>query len=166
MKVGVDFTPKIGGRWTAGYHERLYSLTDDAIRGEMRHSAPSTLPRALLSFELTLKPQPSANAGCFCAACPANTEWVIVTNGDNEYASTLFSRLEQARDADIVAFDFYSRYQRVTGEMSSNVYHCAQQRACLCAGHALIQCPIGGFRLPQALRANDLQATQKRLRAR
>jgi hypothetical protein len=91
---------------------------------------------------------------------------VIVTNGDNEYASTLFSRLEQARDADIVAFDFYSRYQRVTGEMSSNVYHCAQQRACLCAGHALIQCPIGGFRLPQALRANDLQATQKRLRAR
>ena len=50
------------------------------------------------------------------AGCPDNTEWFLVTNGDNEYATTLFSHLEQARDADIVAFDFYSRYQRVTGE--------------------------------------------------
>ena len=50
------------------------------------------------------------------AGCPDNTEWFLVTNGDNEYATTLFSHLEQSRDADIVAFDFYSRYQRTTGE--------------------------------------------------
>ncbi len=34
VQVGIDFTPKIDGRWTAGYHERLYNLTDDAIRSK------------------------------------------------------------------------------------------------------------------------------------
>ena len=35
VQVGIDFTPKIDGRWTAGYHERLYNLTDDAIRSKL-----------------------------------------------------------------------------------------------------------------------------------
>lgn len=41
--------------------------------------------------------------------------WVLVTNGDNEYASTAFETITEAVMADVVAFDFYSRYQRVTG---------------------------------------------------
>lgn len=49
-------------------------------------------------------------------ACPANTEWVVVTNGDNDYASSFFSRLAAAKGgADLIAFDFYSRYHRATG---------------------------------------------------
>ncbi|KAK9813768.1 hypothetical protein WJX73_008320 [Symbiochloris irregularis] len=49
-------------------------------------------------------------------ACPASTQWVVVTNGDNEYASTLFQTLlNTAPDEDLVALDFYSRYQRPTG---------------------------------------------------
>lgn len=51
---------------------------------------------------------------CF-AACPANTEWVVVSNGDNDYAKTFFSRIGAVKDADVIAFDFYSRYHRATG---------------------------------------------------
>ena len=40
--------------------------------------------------------------------------WVIVTNGDNEYSSSTFQELAQAGNMDIVAFDYYSRYQRPT----------------------------------------------------
>lgn len=46
---------------------------------------------------------------------PLPCRWLLVTNGDNEYASTAFEQIIQARGADVVAFDFYSRYQRVTG---------------------------------------------------
>ena len=49
------------------------------------------------------------------AACPYNTDWVLLTNGDNEYASSFFSRIGEVNEADIVAVDFYSRYQRMTG---------------------------------------------------
>lgn len=49
-------------------------------------------------------------------ACPRSTKWVIITNGDNEYSSTLFEELEQHGDADLVAMDYYSRYQRPTGK--------------------------------------------------
>ena len=49
-------------------------------------------------------------------ACPPTTEWVVVTNGDNEYADSFFQTLlETAPDEDLVAVDFYSRYQRPTG---------------------------------------------------
>ena len=49
-------------------------------------------------------------------ACPTSTEWLVVTNGDNEYADSLFATLlDTAADEDIVALDFYSRYQRPTG---------------------------------------------------
>lgn len=48
--------------------------------------------------------------------CSRDTEWLIVTNGDNEYAPSLFNHLDAAADdVDLVAFDYYSRYQRSTG---------------------------------------------------
>lgn len=48
-------------------------------------------------------------------ACPPSSEWVVVTNGDNEYADTLFATLlATPPDDDIVALNFYSRYQRPT----------------------------------------------------
>ncbi|KFM26160.1 hypothetical protein F751_4653 [Auxenochlorella protothecoides] len=50
-------------------------------------------------------------------ACPEDTTWLLVTNGDNEYADSFLARAaaEAARgSADVVAFDFYSRYQRPT----------------------------------------------------
>jgi hypothetical protein len=49
------------------------------------------------------------------AACPRNTRWVVVTNGDNDYDPKFLSVLVQQRDAEAVAFDYYSRYQRPTG---------------------------------------------------
>ena len=55
------------------------------------------------------------------AACPHDTEWVLLTNGDNEYASSFFSRVGEVKEADIVAVDFYSRYQRITGMHSLGV---------------------------------------------
>ncbi|BDA44930.1 hypothetical protein COCOBI_06-4090 [Coccomyxa sp. Obi] len=48
-------------------------------------------------------------------ACPHSTEWVLATNGDNLYADTFFETVMSApKEADAIAFDFYSRYQRVT----------------------------------------------------
>lgn len=49
-------------------------------------------------------------------ACPRSTKWVIMTNGDNEYSSMLFDELSQHDDADLVALDYYSRYQRPTAK--------------------------------------------------
>ncbi|KDD76615.1 hypothetical protein H632_c160p2 [Helicosporidium sp. ATCC 50920] len=47
--------------------------------------------------------------------CDRRTEWLLVTNGDNEYADSFFATAaSQGADADIVAFDFYSRFQRIT----------------------------------------------------
>lgn len=43
----------------------------------------------------------------------------MVTNGDNDYDSNFFSRLLlEGKDSkvDAVAFDYYSRFQRPTGE--------------------------------------------------
>ena len=70
------------GDITTVYHaERLYNLTDEAVR-----------------------------------ACPTNTRWVLVTNGDNAYADSFFDALLRApADADVIAFDYYSRYRRSTG---------------------------------------------------
>lgn len=67
-------------QWAAGYHEALYSLTDDAV-----------------------------------AACPRNSTWVVVTNGDNEVAEGFFWTIaERGKHADLVALDFFSRFQRPT----------------------------------------------------
>ncbi|DBB10253.1 TPA: hypothetical protein ACH3X3_001818 [Trebouxia sp. C0006] len=49
-------------------------------------------------------------------ACPRSTKWVVITNGDNEYSSTLFEELDHHPDADVVALDYYSRYQRPTAK--------------------------------------------------
>ena len=49
-------------------------------------------------------------------ACPRSTKWVIMTDGDNEYSSMLFDELSQHADADVVALDYYSRYQRPTAK--------------------------------------------------
>jgi hypothetical protein len=50
-------------------------------------------------------------------ACSPDTRWLLITNGDNEYDAQLIPRLLQVPDdVDLVALDFYSRYQRVTAE--------------------------------------------------
>ena len=68
-------------------------------------------------------------------ACPPSTEWVITTNGDNDYASTLLSTLLEApQDSDIVALDYYSRYQRPTAapchrfQQESDKPHCKRNK--------------------------------------
>lgn len=49
-------------------------------------------------------------------ACPPSTQWVLATNGDNLYAKDLFRTVIDApADADVIALDYYSRYQRTTG---------------------------------------------------
>ncbi|MEW5310668.1 MAG: hypothetical protein WDW38_002444 [Sanguina aurantia] len=82
--INYQYAPKDGegsSSWSQGYHNKLYSLTDSAIR-----------------------------------ACPPETVWVVVTNGDNNYDASFLSELVSSpKDADAVAFDFYSRYQRPTG---------------------------------------------------
>eukprot|EP00878_Enallax_costatus_P036477 GHUV01040967.1.p1 GENE.GHUV01040967.1~~GHUV01040967.1.p1 ORF type:complete len:318 (+),score=72.11 GHUV01040967.1:2345-3298(+) len=47
--------------------------------------------------------------------CPPETRWVVVTNGDNDYDPQFMTVLAQQQDAEAVAFDYYSRYQRPTG---------------------------------------------------
>jgi hypothetical protein len=39
-----------------------------------------------------------------------------VTNGDNEYDPSFLSVLVEQEGAEVVAFDYYSRFQRPTGE--------------------------------------------------
>ncbi len=52
----------------------------------------------------------------FCtAACPRNTEWLMVTNGDNLYDATFMSEVVKRKTADVVTFNYYTRFQRVTG---------------------------------------------------
>lgn len=49
-------------------------------------------------------------------ACPASTKWVLVTNGDNLYSKDMFQTvMDVPGDADVIALDYYSRYQRATG---------------------------------------------------
>ncbi|GFR42383.1 hypothetical protein Agub_g3254 [Astrephomene gubernaculifera] len=78
--INYKYYPKKDGVWAPGYHNKLYNLTDLAVR-----------------------------------ACPERTRWVVITNGDNQYDSrfveTVFS---SPPDTDVVAVDFYSRYQRPT----------------------------------------------------
>ena len=89
--IGNEFAPKTSqGAWVPGYHEMLYNLTDDAIQ-----------------------------------VCPPETKWLVVTNGDNEYGASFTTQVTDistsksskssgSKSPDIVAFDFYSRYQRPT----------------------------------------------------
>ncbi len=48
-------------------------------------------------------------------ACPKETTWVLVTNGDNDYDAKFLSEVAAVGDdVDLIAFDFFSRYQRPT----------------------------------------------------
>lgn len=49
-------------------------------------------------------------------ACPKDTRWLVVTNGDNDYDPGFMAALVEqgAAGAECVAFDYYSRFQRST----------------------------------------------------
>ncbi|KAG2435072.1 hypothetical protein HXX76_007159 [Chlamydomonas incerta] len=80
--INYKYAPKEGGTWAPNYHNKLYNLTDMAVR-----------------------------------ACPENTRWVVITNGDNLYDPRFVETIYSAPpDVDAVAVDFYSRYQRPTAE--------------------------------------------------
>ena len=40
----------------------------------------------------------------------------MVTNGDNDYSRSFFERIAAVTAADLIAFDFYTRYHRSTGD--------------------------------------------------
>lgn len=63
------------------------------------------------------------------AACPSGTEWVVVTNGDNDYAPSFFDHISAATHYDLIAFDFYTRYHRSTGA-TSKPHWCLCEREC------------------------------------
>lgn len=110
-QIGSDFTPKVDGVWASQYHHKLYNLTDSAIRGPLAHRV---YLRPLLLFCIGRADTFSAN---LLAACPKDTEWVVVTNGDNDYSRSFFDRIGSVTNADVIAFDFYTRYHRSTGEL-------------------------------------------------
>ena len=99
----------MNGTWDPSYHGLLYNLTDDAIQ-----------------------------------ACPPTTRWLVVTNGDNEYAEDFMTRViaesTQTQDdvPDIIAFDYYSRYHRVT--MPACERFAASHAAPLCKPNRLKWC--------------------------
>ena len=39
----------------------------------------------------------------------------MVTNGDNDYSRSFFERIAAVTAADLITFDYYSRYHRSTG---------------------------------------------------
>lgn len=47
-------------------------------------------------------------------ACPRGTRWLVVSNGDNDYDPSFLSVLAEQHGAEVVAFDYYSRFQRPT----------------------------------------------------
>jgi hypothetical protein len=61
-----------------------------------------------------------------------DTQWVLVTNGDNEYASSFFEKVAAVNDTDLVAVDYYSRYQRVTGMAALSLSLCCLHHCCIC----------------------------------
>lgn len=55
------------------------------------------------------------------AGCAPETRWVTVTNGDNAYDPAFWSELGDApTHTPLLAFDFYSRYQRFTGNAGTS----------------------------------------------
>lgn len=51
---------------------------------------------------------------------------MVITNGDNEYDMPAFFGTLRAvpPGTDMVAFDYYSRYQRITGEGGKDLLPC------------------------------------------
>ena len=79
-------------------------------------------------------------------ACPPSTQWVVATNGDNLYARDMFQTVMDApANADVVALDYYSRYQRTTGPpcarfaMSKGAPPCKENR-CASSAPAVMCC--------------------------
>lgn len=66
--------------------------------------------------------------------CPPDTDWLVVTNGDNEYGAGFFQAVADmgrpGHTADIVAFDFYSRFQRITAPACARFYAWEGSPAC------------------------------------
>lgn len=51
------------------------------------------------------------------AACAPATQWVVVTNGDNQYDPGFVATIQSAApDVGVIAFSYYSRYQRPTAK--------------------------------------------------
>jgi len=43
--------------------------------------------------------------------CPRDSDWLLVTNGDNYYEPTFLNHLDLSRD--VIAYDFYTRYSHI-----------------------------------------------------
>ncbi len=53
------------------------------------------------------------------ADCSPHTRWLTVTNGDNAYDPAFWHEVAAGPPhAHVLAFDFYSRYQRFTGAVA------------------------------------------------
>mmetsp|Transcript_7006 Transcript_7006/g.13794 ORF Transcript_7006/g.13794 Transcript_7006/m.13794 type:complete len:521 (-) Transcript_7006:400-1962(-) len=49
--------------------------------------------------------------------CSPDAEWLVVTNGDNLYGESFIQVLSEVESSvDVVAFDYYSRYQNISGK--------------------------------------------------
>lgn len=110
--IGEEFTAKHAGAWAPAYHgmQGISSQSVYCIRLTRNHNYycnTGYLWYSGLLYNVTDEA---------ISACPPSSEWVLVTNGDNLYADTFFDRIMSVpREADAIAFDFYSRYQRITG---------------------------------------------------
>ena len=83
-------------------------------------------------------------------ACPPSAQWVLATNGDNLYARDAFQAVISApADADVVALDYYSRYQRTTGPPCARF--AASPAAAPCKENRCHQCTCCQRALPTAL---------------
>ena len=60
---------------------------------------------------------------------------MVFTNGDNVYHTDAFASLAAQPDADVVAWDFYSRYHRPTGVPCDRfaVRYAQSNEVCPCA---------------------------------
>ncbi|EFJ52303.1 hypothetical protein VOLCADRAFT_102964 [Volvox carteri f. nagariensis] len=122
--INFKYNPKESGSWSPGYHNKLYNLTDTAIR-----------------------------------ACPAKSYWVVATNGDNSYDSKFVETVFAApRGVDVVAVNFYSRYQRPTAlpcerfEEGEGVPHCKENEMRFCQ----TDLAASAYRLERLLAENRL----------
>ena len=80
------------------------------------HIAERAIGPAPQAVNRISKVELNANWICFPAACPRNSRWLLVTNGDNEYDPNFLKDVIQHQDVDVLAYDYYSRFQRPTGK--------------------------------------------------
>ena len=113
--IGAVYQAKDGATWRREYHgATLYVYWLASVGFAPRPSCPGvpqqyrrTTAIAGLLYNLTDEA---------IRACPPSTQWVVATNGDNLYARGMFQTVMDApANADVIALDYYSRYQRTTG---------------------------------------------------